>query len=116
MNDQRNDFENARVLQVKTTEKVKVKLLDALHVKNMGLVIDNAPAPPKLMTASDALNALASQLRDAVERGHTAASLAAVSVLQGQGLRVTTRSVTQALRHDNLDARRRASRVKKTVQ
>lgn len=102
MNDQPSnastDAQNAGAM----TAKVQAKMFDDVQISELAFVIAGAPPPPKKMKTADVLSALAPQLLDAMKRGHNTESLA--ELLQGQGLRVTQRTIAKLLRKVLTDA------------
>lgn len=72
------------------------KLLDKQQVADISAALINAEPPPKRMTKGQALSALSADIRTALEGGHTTTSI--VSLLVLQGLQVSERQVSQALR------------------
>lgn len=90
------------------TQKVRRNVLDDVQLNNLAVVIANASPPPNKMKVADALIALTPQIHDAVERGHTADSLA--DLLQSQGIHMTKRSVAHLLRKCRTDASQSARR------
>lgn len=112
-----DDSKGALASAGKMTHRKQVRLLDDVRVEDLALVISQSPPPPKKMTPNDLLDALAPRLREAVQRGHNPASLAAL--LQGQGVNVTHRNVAKTLRKSQLgsvrSARQRAAKQRKNV-
>lgn len=77
-----------------------------INIESLVASIKAAPPPPKEMTKREAVQAVMSELRDAMAGGHTAVSLAAV--LQQDGLKVGARTLALWLAQSDAPPRPRA--------
>lgn len=83
---------------------------DQPMVEGLKNALLNAPSPARKLTKKEALECMSNDLAEAVRRGHTRESIAAI--LLANGLQVSARTITQALR---ATGGKKVSRQRKTA-